>query len=84
VTDLATPPCALDTDLPAPKARVLVRGRPGVVQGTSPRRGVLVLFDDRAFGEWFASYLVVDDDGGDREHDDDDALHDALREDDLR
>jgi hypothetical protein len=78
----ALPPCALDTDLPAPKARVLVRGRPGVVQGTSPRRGVLVLFDDRAFGEWFAPYLVDDD--NDREHDDDDALRDARREDDLR
>lgn len=58
MTDLATPPCDLDTDLPAKGRRVVVRTRPGVAVRTSHRRGVLVLFDDRAFGEWFPPHMV--------------------------
>lgn len=89
MTDLVVPPCEQDTDLPAPKARVLVGSQQGTVHRSDPRRGVLVLRDGAMFADWFAPDQVTvisepDEDDGFGEHDADDALYDARREDDLR
>lgn len=54
MTDLVTPPCEQDADLPARNARVCVGRVGGVVHDTDPRRGVLVLRDGAMFADWFA------------------------------
>lgn len=88
MTDTASPPCDGYDDLPAPKTRVMVGSQTGVVQRTDPARGVLVLRDRSLFADWFAPHQVTeipdpDEDDGFGEHDEDDAIYDARREDAL-